>query len=69
MKKRNRATVTKIKIISRETHFTDILVVQFVDSKGADKIAQIEFVPHVDLKNASLMFRKIAKTLKKESRK
>ncbi len=69
MRKRNRATVSKIKIVSRDTYFTDILVVQFVDSKGGDKIAQIEFVPHVDLKNASAMFRKFAKTLKKESRK
>ncbi len=69
MRKRNRATVTKIKIFSREMNFTDILVVQFVDSKGADKRAEIEYRDDMYLKNASKMFRKLAKKLKKESRK
>ena len=67
MRKRNRATVRKIKIISRE--FTDILTVQFVDSQGAAKRAEIEYRDDMYLKNASKMFRKLAKKLKKESRK
>ncbi len=67
MRKRNRATVTKIKIFSRE--FTDILTVQFVDSQGAAKRAEIEYRDDMYLKNASKMFRKLAKKLKKESRK
>ena len=69
MKKRNRATVTKIKIFSREMNFTDILTVQFVDSKGAVRRAEIEYRDDMYLKNASKMFRKLAKKLKKESRK
>ncbi len=69
MRKRNRATVTKIKIFSREMNFTDILVVQFVDSQGAVKRAEIEYRDDMYLKNASKMFRKLAKKLKKESRK
>ncbi len=69
MKKRNRATVSKIQIVPRESTLNDILVVRFVDSKGADKIARVEFRQDMYLKNASLMFRKLAKKLKKESRK
>ncbi len=69
MKKRNRATVSKIQIVPHKANFADILVVRFVDSKGADKIARVEFRQDMYLKNASLMFRKLAKKLKKESRK
>ena len=69
MTKRFIATVTKIKIFSREMNFTGILTVQFVDSKGATKRAEIEYRDDMYLKNASKMFRKLAKTLKKESRK
>ncbi len=69
MRKRSRATVSKIQIFSREMNFTDILVVQFVDSQGTVKRAEIEYRDDMYLKNASLMFRKLAKKLKKESRK
>ena len=63
--------VPRIRDFLEELQATDKagLTVQFVDSKGAVRRAEIEYRDDMYLKNASKMFRKLAKKLKKESRK